>query len=63
MLKFCGKFLGKPSAYIFNKSLTVCEFPGRLKYSVVNLLFKKRRQFELSNYRPVSLLIEFSKTC
>jgi hypothetical protein len=28
ILKTCGKFLGKPLAYIFNKSLTVGKFPG-----------------------------------
>jgi hypothetical protein len=41
ILKSCGKCLGKPLAYTFHKSLTVGKFWDRLKYSVVNLLFKK----------------------
>jgi hypothetical protein len=45
-LKFCGKFLGKRLAYIFNKYLTVGKFPDRSKYSVVNPLLEK----ELTNH-------------
>jgi hypothetical protein len=44
ILKFCGRFLTKPLTYNFNKSLTVGKFPNHLKYSVVNLLFKKRKK-------------------
>jgi Notch-like protein len=61
IVKFCGKFLGKPLAYIFNKSLTASKFPDHLKYSVVNPLFKKGVKSELTNYRPISLLTGFSK--
>jgi hypothetical protein len=50
ILKFCGKFHSKPLAYIFNKSLTVGKFLGHLKYSVVHLLPKKGRKFELTSY-------------
>jgi hypothetical protein len=46
MLRLCGKFLGKPLAYIFNNLLMQCKFPDCLKYSILNPL--------LSNYRPVT---------
>jgi len=62
ILKFFGKYLSKPLANVFNKSLTVDKFPDRLKYFVVNPLFKKGKKFELTNYRPISLLTGFSKT-
>jgi hypothetical protein len=61
ILKFCGKFLGKPSTHIFNKWLTVGKFPDHLKYSVVNPLFKKGKKSELTSYRPISLLTGFSR--
>jgi hypothetical protein len=48
IIKFFGKFPGKPLAYIFNKSLTVNNFPDHLKYSVVSPLLKKGK-FELTN--------------
>jgi hypothetical protein len=61
ILKSSGKFLGKPLAYIFNKSKTEGKFPDCLKYSVLNPLFKKGKKFEITNYRPISLLIGLSK--
>jgi hypothetical protein len=44
-----------------NKHLTSGIFPSWLKYSQVTPIFKKGNKFELSNYRPISLLISFSK--
>jgi len=43
ILKSCGKFLGKPLAYIFNKSSIVLKFLDHLKYFVVNPLFEKEK--------------------
>jgi hypothetical protein len=43
ILKSFGKFLSKPLANIFNKSLTIGKFPDCLKYFVVNPLFKKEK--------------------
>jgi hypothetical protein len=36
-------------------------FPERLKYSVINPLYKKGDKLLISNYRPISLLTSFSK--
>jgi len=36
-------------------------FPIQLKYSQINPIFKKGNKTEMSNYRPISLLIYFSK--
>jgi hypothetical protein len=44
ILKSFGKFLSKPLANVFNKSLTIGKFPDGLKYFVVNSLFKKRKE-------------------
>jgi hypothetical protein len=36
-------------------------FPDRLKYAIIKSLHKNEDRCEISNYRPVSLLISFSK--
>jgi hypothetical protein len=41
--------------------MTTGIFPTRLKYSQIVPLFKKGNKQELTNYRPISLLISFSK--
>jgi len=61
-LKSFGKFCSKLLANVFNKSLTIGKFRDRLKYFVVNPLFKKGEKSELTNYRPISLLTGFIKT-
>jgi fructose-1,6-bisphosphatase/inositol monophosphatase family enzyme len=36
-------------------------FPDRLKYAVVNPLFKKGDRSSIANYKPISMLSSFSK--
>jgi hypothetical protein len=36
-------------------------FPDRLKYAATKPVFKKGNKQDISNYRPISLLIAFSK--
>jgi len=50
-----------PPTYIFSKSLEFGSFPSRLKYSTVIPLFRTGDRLNMSNFRPISLLISFSK--
>jgi hypothetical protein len=36
-------------------------FPERLKYAIIKLLHKNDDKYEVSNYRPMSLLTSFTK--
>jgi hypothetical protein len=47
--------------YICNVILCTGIFPDRLKYAIVKPVFKKCNRYEVSNYRPISLLTSFSK--
>ena len=38
---------------IYNKLLTLGEFPDCFNYSVVNQLFKSHKESILCNYRPI----------
>ena len=51
----------KPFAYICNLSLTQGVFPDQMKVAKVVPLFKSGRRDIVSNYRPVSILPQFSK--
>jgi hypothetical protein len=61
ILKVSMPFIVSPLTYICNMSLATGEFPSRLKYAEVRPLFKSRRNTELSNFRPISVLTSFSK--
>jgi len=47
--------------HIANKSISTGIFPERLKYSIVNPVYKKGDKTSPANYRPISLLTAFSK--
>jgi hypothetical protein len=61
ILKWSAPFISSPLTYIFNKSLELGSFPSRLKYSTVIPIFKAGDRLNMSSFRPVSLLISFSK--
>ena len=61
ILKISAPYILSPLTHIFNKILSTGIFPERLKFSEVKPLFKKGLTTEFSNYRPISLLITFSK--
>ena len=61
ILKWSAPFISSLLAYICNKSLETGSFPSRLKYSNVIPIFKTEDRVDIANFRPVSLLIAFSK--
>ena len=54
-------YIVSPLTFIANRILLSGIFPDRLKYSEVKTLFKSGNSSDLANYRPISLLIPFSK--
>ena len=61
IIKSCASIISFPLSYIYNYSLHTGIFPDRLKTAVVKPLHKKGDKFNISNYRPISLLPTFSK--
>jgi hypothetical protein len=61
ILKSCNALVSKPLPYICNKSIQTGVFPDRLKNSIVKPLYKNGDRSGISNYRPVSLSLVFSK--
>ena len=51
----------KPLVHIFNLSFTTGIFPCEMKIAKVIPLFKNGNKSDFSNYRPISLLSQFSK--
>ena len=63
-----GKFLkdgvdvlAKPVTDICNLSISLSKFPSAFKLAKVKAIFKKGRKTNVSNYRPISLLLILSK--
>jgi Notch-like protein len=61
ILKLSAPFISSPINYICNRMLIQGVFPDTLKYATVIPLYKRGDRGNMSNYRPVSLLISFSK--
>jgi hypothetical protein len=61
VLKSCKHFIISPLTYIINRSLATGIFPVRLKFSETKPIFENGDSNLISNYRPISLLISFSK--
>ena len=57
ILKISAPYILSPLTYVINKILSTGIFPERLKFSEIRPVHKKGPTSELSNYRPVSLLI------
>ena len=60
LLKISASYICCPLTYICNKSIFTGIFPERLKYSIIELLYKKGDKTGPSNYRPISKLTSFS---
>ena len=61
VVKNCFGVLHKPLLHIFNLPLQTSIFPDKLKIARVTPLFKEGENYELGNYRPISVLPCFSK--
>ena len=61
ILKISCPFISSPLNYVCNKILFWGVFPDILKYALIKPLHENGDRCEVSNYRPVSLLITFSK--
>ena len=61
LLKISAKYICSLLTHMCNKAITSGTFPERLKYSIINPLYKKGDKTDPSNYRPVSILTSFSK--
>ena len=53
--------IAKPLSHVFNLSFSSGVFPSDMKIAMVIPLFKNGTKSDFSNYRPISLLSQFSK--
>lgn len=53
--------ISKPLTYIFNLSFQTDQFPTKMKTAKVIPLYKSGDKDLFTNYRPVSILPQFSK--
>ncbi|PNF22769.1 hypothetical protein B7P43_G06670 [Cryptotermes secundus] len=61
ILKYSINQISKPLGHILNASLERGIFPDRMKFASVRPLHKTGEKVVMANYRPISLLIIFSK--
>ena len=61
VVKKCSGVLYKPLLHIFNLSIETGIFPDELKIASVTPIFKGGENWNLGNYRPISVLPCFSK--
>ena len=61
LVKQIKNVIVKPLNYICNISLRNGEFPDKMKVAKVLPLYKSNDEHNVSNYRPVSILPQFSK--
>jgi hypothetical protein len=61
LLKDCASVLAYPLQLVFNLALKTCRFPEIWKLSSISPIFKKGNRTQVENYRPISLICNFSK--
>jgi Notch-like protein len=61
ILKNCMDVISKPLSHIINESFKQRIYPEKLKYALVRPIYKMGEKTDISNYRPISLLMTFSK--
>jgi hypothetical protein len=63
IVKSSMQFIILPLIYICNRPLSTDTIPSSLKYSQIHPVCKNSEKSEISNYRPISVLTSFSKSC
>lgn len=61
IIKSVIKSIAAPLSHIFNFSFSSGRFPTCFKSSVISPIYKKGSSSDVNNYRPISLLSNFSK--
>ena len=61
LVKNIIEYVAKPLTYICNQSLKTGIFPDKMKIAKVIPIYKTGDKHVMTNYRPVSLLPQFSK--
>lgn len=61
ILKTIRDYTSEPLAFLGNDSLASGNFPEKLKLARITPVFKKDSRFDKDNYRPISVLSNFSK--
>ena len=60
ILKTIRDYISEPLAFLVNDSFTSGNFPEKLKLARITPVFKKGSRFDKGNYRPISVLSNFS---
>ena len=60
-LKAIRDYLSEPLAFLVNDSFASGNFPEKLKLARITPVLKKGSRFDKDNYRPISVLSNFSK--
>ena len=61
ILKTIRDYISELLAFLGNDSLASGNFPEKLKLARITPVFKKASRFDKDNYRPISVLSNFSK--
>ena len=61
IVKISIDYISSPLTHIFNVCISEGIFPQKMKNSIIKPIYKNKNQYELCNYRPISILCQISK--
>ena len=61
ILKTIRDYISEPLTFLVNDSFASGHFPEKLKWARIIPVFKKGSRFDKDNYRPISVVSNFSK--